>query len=486
MKIFFLVLAFSFIAMNNHAQEKLNDTLLIEDFNVLKTITCEIAPSLTAEEKQELYIQFDKEAKVLIGKSMSVIEFFNFLISNHTQTKFDGHGSLSIPNDIMVSLLGDKKVLFPIPISIINEQFVVNTEMAEIPFGSVIKEVNGVPVSRIINQFIHDNSTFQLRTLERSFDLLYFIKYGAPKSFGIKFQYPGTSELQEINLSPLDVQMRTKVYDKAIYPLNREKLANTVNHAFDKSTETYVIQLNSFNWKEERFENDYRVFQEKFDELFNDIKKQKAKNLIIDLRFNMGGNSFIPGLFYSYIALGDFREEIYVRVSDFDFPHREYISKIDGDDVNQRQIGEIIEYSKKVFTKKDGYFEFTPVNATIHPNKKSFKGDVYVLVGGRTFSASAYFAALFKQGKRGKMIGEKVGGSHHNVTAGKLIQYTLPNSKIEVVLPIGIIKYAKELEMNIPEKNIIPDIPVGENLKYESFLKKEDWDLGEAIKLIGK
>ncbi|MGB5243406.1 MAG: S41 family peptidase [Lutimonas sp.] len=486
MKTFFLVLALSFVVMNNHAQEKLNETLLIEDFSVLKTITCEIAPSLTAEEKQELYNQFDKEAKELIGRSMSVIEFFNFLISNHTQTKLDGHGSLSIPNDIMVSLLGNEKVLFPIPILIINDQFVVNTEMAEIPFGSVIKEVNGVPVSTMINQFIYENSTFQLRTLERSFDLLYFIKYGAPESFRIKFQYPNTTELQEINLSPLDVQLRTKVYDKTIYPLNREKLRNTVNHAFDKSTETYVIQLNSFNWIEEKLENDYGVFQDKFDQLFKDIKKQKAKNLIIDLRFNMGGNSFIPGLFYSYIALGDFKEEIYVRVSDFEFPHKEYITKIDGDDVNQRQIGEIIEYSKKVFTKNDEYFEFTPVNATIHPNKKSFMGDVYLLVGGRTFSASAYFTALFKQEKRGVMIGEKVGGSHQNVTAGKLIQYTLPNSKIEVVLPIGIIKYVKELEINIPEKNIIPDILVGENLKYQYLLKKEDWDLREAIKFIGK
>ncbi len=109
-------------------------------------------------------------------------------------------------------------------------------------------------------------------------------------------------------MSPLDVQLRTKVYDKTIYPLNREKLRNTVNHAFDKSTETYVIQLNSFNWIEEKLENDYGVFQDKFDQLFKDIKKQKAKNLIIDLRFNMGGNSFIPGLFYSYIALGDFKE----------------------------------------------------------------------------------------------------------------------------------------------------------------------------------
>ncbi len=113
-------------------------------------------------------------------------------------------------------------------------------------------------------------------------------------------------------------------------------------------------------------------------------------------------------------------------------------------------------------------------------------GDVYLLVGGRTFSASAYFTALFKQEKRGVMIGEKVGGSHQNVTAGKLIQYTLPNSKIEVVLPIGIIKYVKELEINIPEKNIIPDILVGENLKYQYLLKKEDWDLREAIKFIGK
>lgn len=475
-----------FFSLNCISQVQLNDSLLKEDFGILKTIVCEVSPNLNSNEKEALYNYMNIRGEELNGQTMTVIEFFKFLMDTKANTKLDEHGRISLSNDVMRELIGDKNVLFPIPIIIIDNKLIVNHVNTKIPYGSVITEINDMPVGTILDSVLKEKSTFELRSLEIAFDILFLVKYGAPKSYTVKYKVPNSNILETIILKPLDITTRENVYNAIVFPLNRKHLKNLINSVYFDDSDSYYIQLNSFNWKED-VKNVYDTFDKEFSKIFKTIKKQKPENLIIDLRYNRGGNTLIPALFYSYIAQKDFNEDIHLRVPDFDLPYKNYIEKIDGRMVNSEQVDEFLNNFQKPFTKNNDYYEFHYIdNTNRKPKKNNYEGNVYLMIGGRNFSAASYFTAIFKNANRGQIIGEQIGGSHHNITAGKQIEYVLPNTKIRVSLPIGVFTFSKEIATNVPEQKIIPDVLVSEKIKYQYFLNKEDWDLEEVFILISK
>ena len=475
-----------FLSLNCFSQKLLETSQLKQDFAILTNAVCEISPNLNFKEKEALYSYLNKRSEELNGKTMTVIEFFKFLMDTKAKTKLDEHGSLSLSNEIMKKLLTDKKVLFPIPIIIINNKLIVNHENVQIPFGSVISKINGVSVSTILNGLVKEKNTFSLRNLEQSFDVLYLIKYGAPETYNITYTQPNINITKTIKLSPIEIKTRENVYSNIIYPLGHQQIKNVTNTTYFKNSDSYYIQLNSFNWNTNT-ENTYDTFNKQFWNIFKKIKRQKPKNLIIDLRYNRGGNMIIPALFYSYIAQGDFNEYISMLVPDFKLPNMDNIFSIGNKVVNKENVENFINTFKKPFIKNNNFYEHIFINNIKRiENKKGFKGTIYLLVGGRTFSAAAYYTAIFKNHKRGLIIGEQVGGSHHNITAGKQIIYVLPNTKIRLSIPISILKFSQNLETNVPEQKITPDIQKTEEEKYQSFLKKEDWDLQAVFDLITK
>lgn len=464
----------------------LNDSLLKLDFNLFSKIVCETSPNLNLKEKEDLYSYYNKRSEKLNGKTMTVIDFFKFLIDKVGDAKLDEHASIDLSEEVMKELFNNKKILFPVPIIILNDKLIVNHENVQIPFGSVISEINGISVEAILDEIIREKSTYQLRQLEPSFDVLYFIKYGTPKTFNVTYSLPNAIINKTIEISPVDITTRKNIYKKVTYPLNRAQLKNHINTEYFVDSDSFYIQLNSFEWNKQ-VENIYKAFDNQFKSIFKTIKKQKPKNLIIDLRYNRGGKVVIPALFYSYISQENFNEYISIRVPDFDLPAKNNILSIDNKNVTSENIENFLTDIQKPFTKKNDYYQHVFINNIKKEKKKRrFNGKVFLLVGGVTFSAAAYYTAIFKSNKRGKIIGEQVGGSHHNITAGNNIVYELPNSKIKLSMPLGFFKFSKDIETNVPEENIDPDILVSDELIYSSFLKKEDWSLKAVFDLIKK
>lgn len=483
MRLFIFVFLF-FLGINSFPQEQLNDLKLKEDFTILTKIVCEVSPNLNSEEKDRLYTYLNEKSEELDGKSMTTIEFFKFLMTLKADTKLDEHGSLSLSNEVMKELLTEKNALFPIPVIIIDNKLIVNHENVQIPYGSVISEINGMYVETILEDLIKEKSTFALRNLEQSFDVLFLIKYGVPETYTVTYKKPNSNLTETINLGPVDIKTRESVYANIVYPLHREQLKNVINSAYFKDTDSYYIQLNSFNWNEE-VKNVYETFDEQFSETFKTIKKQNPKQVIIDLRYNRGGIMSIPSLFYSYIAQNDFTEYMALKVPDFDLPYKDHIFAIENKNVTKEEVETFIIDFQKPFTKNNGYYENIIINnSKREANKKGFKGTIYVLIGGRTFSAASYFSAIYKSNTRGQILGEQIGGSHHNITAGKQIVYDLPNTKIRISMPMGLFKFSHDIETNAPEQKIVPDFQISDELKYQYFLKKEDWDLKEVFNLI--
>jgi len=467
-----------------NSQDVLPDSLLKQDFGILSKVVGDMSPNLNAAEREALYTYLDKRAEELNDQPMTVIGFFRFLMDTKANTKLDEHGSLTLSGEVLKTLLTGKKVLFPVPVLFLNNTLVVNHEKAAIPFGSVITAINSVPAATILDDMLKGKSTYALRSLERTFDVLYLIKYGAPETFTLTYTAPGSNTPATAEVSPVDIGTRESIYRGMVYPLNRESLRNVIHTAYFEKADAFYLQLNSFNWNAQ-VKNIYETFDAQFAEIFKTIRKQNPKNLIIDLRYNQGGDILIPALFYSYIAREDFNEYIAVRVPDFDLPYKDYIVEIENRPVTREVVEGFLTGFQKPFVKKEGYYEDVYVkNVKRSANKKGFSGTVYLLVGGRTFSAAAYYTALFRNFKRGPIAGEQTGGSHHSITAGKQFIFELPNTKIRLSMPIGILNFSEELETRVPEEKVVPDILVTDEMKYRYLLQKKDWDLEEVFNRI--
>lgn len=483
--LFFLFALLSFL--NLRGQTQLSDVQLSEDYQILVNIICEVSPTLSDAQKDTLRNYLENRGKELNGQNFTAVEFFRFLMGSKPSGATDGHGNISLPSTIVESVLGDNKVLFPIPIVIENNQFLVNIENAAIPYGSIISEINGRSVDSILATVLIAASAFEIRNLERSFDILFLLKYGAINTFQIAYSLPNHSEIQYLKLDAINVESREQIYKNTVMPLHREQLTKTINTQFFEAENIFYIQLNSFTWRDEKVENEYDTFKKKFEDIFKTIQKQNVSNLIIDLRYNSGGNMIVPSLFYSFIAEDNFNEHIELIVPDFDFPESQHLVGVENRSLPTEALDAYLKNFKKGFTKNEDYYDVKVVNQkTNKANKRAYQGKVYLLVSGRTFSAAAYFAALFKSQNRGKIIGEPIGGTFRNITAGMQLVYELPNSELLVNMPIGLYKFSEDLDKAMPDANIGSDMILHADLFYEHYLNKKDAYLIETLGLISK
>lgn len=476
-----LVFAFFTICHFVTSQQVYTDTELKEDFEVLTKVVIEVAPTLKASEKASLYNTLNQRKEKLSDRSMSALDFFIFLKNTSFGISVDEHAGMELPEDVLKSLIPNKAVLFPIPISIQNKKVLVNHESVDLPFGSEISSINGVSMPDIFKAVLRRESSRAFRELEQQFDLAYLIEYGQFETFNIEYKIPNSEELKRIDLKAIDLKQRQALLSNRVYPLNREQIKNLTNTWFDKEHRIYYLQLNSFKWGSPT-KSINKDFEKEFNRIFKDIEKQNPKHLIIDIRYNGGGQMSIPGLFYSFVATEEFSEVLSAKIPDFNLPYLEYIPFGKDGTPNPKDITSFLEKMKKPFELKGDYYENEYFNRTFKPNRRAFMGDVTLLISGRTGSAASYFTALFKSQNRGLIVGETIGGAHDNITAVKNIPYILPNTKIKVTMPIGILQCSEEIKTKIPEDKINPDFEISWDDKYQWFLQKQDWDFKETLK----
>lgn len=485
-----LILAGSY---NCFAQEKLEGKALQEDIRVIEDLIKGYSLKLSKEEISNLEKLVSKHEKVLANEAFTAMEFFNYLILIDWNTQFDEHASISIGEEVLLPLLESSK-LFPIPIKILESKIVVNSEDVEIPFCSILHSINGISFDSLFNKIIGvPMDSFYRRTLERQFSILYLIKKGSINDFTIAYSTINAPDKRvEKTVSGVGFNKYREVFDNVTFPSSKNKLIETAHYP---NTHTFMLQLNSFDWgKNEKsglfgfMTANSKLFDKKFKKIFKEISKKDIQNLVIDLRYNTGGIIEVPGLLYKYIALEAFEEDATLEIKSFDLPHMELIKEISGVPIEKiAQVKGLLSRYEKKFIKSDSTYVWeTWQNKITQPAKNAFKGQVYLLVGGKSISSSAYFTALFKSKKRGIIIGDKLGGSHKALTAGQLLTYQLPNSKINITVPLMLLNFSKQLYEQVPEEKIIPESQLSEQEKLNYFINKKDGEFEKVVEMIGE
>ena len=183
---------------------------------------------------------------------------------------------------------------------------------------------------------------------------------------------------------------------------------------------------------------------------FKTIRKQNLQHLVIDLRDNGGGKVYNSILLTKYLADHPFKIGDSVVAISRKFKYSRYI-----------RDSWTYWFAMNFGSHKmdDGLIHFRKYETQLFEPKERnrFKGDISLVQGGLSFSATTMFIANLKGQKNVTLVGEETGGGYYGNSAMYLPTIVLPHSKLQISLPM----YRLVMDSTRPKGHgIMPDIDI--------------------------
>ncbi|HEY4061858.1 MAG TPA: S41 family peptidase [Puia sp.] len=245
----------------------------------------------------------------------------------------------------------------------------------------------------------------------------------------------------------------------------RRELFLTRNLQLDSANQTAFMTLNTF----ERGNHLGGFFRQSF----RTLEEKQVKNLVIDVRSNGGGDASKSTQLTRYLIDKKFK------LADSLYTIRRHSS-------NDRYINNGFLYSVLTWfasSKRSdgkyhyGYFErhwYSPFR------KHHFDGQVYILTGGNSFSATCLFAGALKGQHNVTLVGEETGGGYYGNTAWMIPDVTLPETGVRFRLPRFRLVANGRREKN--GRGVMPDVPSLPSI--EAIAKGLDFKTAKVKELI--
>lgn len=484
---------------NKHTQSTITPEKLHQDVDFAYQKLQEMHPKLNWYiSKKELDFKFDSLKKT-ISRPLTPVQFY-FKLQPVIAKIREGHLALRIPakkfNRKEIKVLKNKKGLFGRFEYFVEDNhlyIVENKDSVEnIKPGTEIISINEIPVSDYLKKYRElissdgYNTTFQDYYLKDVFFNFYVAEKGIMDSAKVETLFD--NERRIVNLKRESKNKEELKKDKAEKKRTEEKKVNdyvastsSYNRNFkflDKDSTIAYMKIQSFS----------RSFSDRFyKESFAKIKNAESSYLIIDIRNNYGGSLYEINNLYSYLAPEPF---ILIKPS-------QLTSRITPLKTNYFRKSNPLQYTIKsllypgyffsqafsVYKGKDGiaYYKMKE-NKSTKPKKDAFKGKVYVLINGGSFSASSIISSKLKYDKRVTLVGEETGGANDGTVAGFYSYQKLPNSKID--LPIGLLLVQPNIDFTNAQKGVVPDVEIEQSM--QDILDKRDIQLDWVKQEIAK
>jgi C-terminal processing protease CtpA/Prc len=320
--------------------------------------------------------------------------------------------------------------------------------------GTVITGINGKSNRQVMDsifQFISSDGysfNYKNQVLSGNFPLFYKNIFGIDSSYKVSYIDSTGKEVVAVlkNFRPVvDTSKKQRPTTIAVpfkKPTRREikraqLLAKRVM-VIDTALNTAIIRITTFS------NAGLRKF---FRQSFRKIKQENIEHLVIDLRENGGGDVSSSILLSKYISDHPFKvgDSVFAISRKFKYFHpglQYWFAMNFGSHKMEDGLIHYRRYEQKLFEPKSRYH---------------FNGQVTLVQGGFSFSATTMFIGNLKGQKNVTIAGEESGGGYYGNSAMYLPMITLPNSKLRIVVPM----YRLVMDAKRPKGHgIIPDLPI--------------------------
>jgi Peptidase family S41 len=463
--------------------KQLSYKALEQDFNIMKNAFIETHVGLW----YNTYTQFDSLCNVQKSKirdKMTALDFYQLVAPVVTYTK-EGHSAIQ-PSEETNNYIRQNGGYFPFLVKIFDKKVYILNDLDNYKTkGMLISKINGNSIETIMQKFLTIepadgyNTTSKYHWIETAFSK-YYLRFfeQQPNAFNLELINPKTSEKITYSQVPaLSFKQYGKFVSKETKSIPNYSYKEPATLKIDTLNSTATLTLNTFstsNYKDGR-----KGFKEFLAKGFQDIADHKIQHLVIDIRKNEGGAQGMEDHLMSYLIDKEYPKYKYAEIPSFTYSfldYTEYRDKNSRDDFEKELRGEF-------YRSNDGrYLDIPGKYKSDTPQVNHFKGDVYILIGGLSFSGGSEFAALAKNYTKARFIGEETGGGYYGNTSGYFIHYTLPTSKLTGRIPL--IKFVVEEKQNSTPfgHGLMPDYEV--QPKIEEYLNGYDTEMEFVKKLI--
>ena len=448
--------------------------------------------------KNKLDFKFDS-LKNTISQPLTPIEFY-FKLQPVIAEIREGHLSLGIPmkrfSKKEIKTLKNKKGLFGrFEYTVENDRLYITENKDSIDHiqpGTEILSINDIAVSDYMKKYrpliSSDgyNTTFHNYYMKDVFFNFYVAEKGIMDCAKVETFF--NNERKTIYLTRAS---------KSKEELEKEKTEK--KRTDEKKVNDYVAFSGSYNRNFRFLDQDSTIaymkiqsfskhFSDRFyKESFQKLKRAASSYLILDIRNNYGGSLYEINNLYSYLAPEPFILIKPAQLASTATPLKtNYFRKSNVFQFITKTLlypGYFFSQLFSSYKGKDGiaYYKMKESKST-KPKNDAFKGKVYVLVNGGSFSASSVISSKLKYDKRVTLVGEETGGANDGTVAGFYSYQKLPNTGIE--LPIGLLLIQPNIDFTNTQKGVIPDIEITQNM--QDILDKRDVQLDWIRKDIEK
>ncbi|MDJ0646776.1 MAG: S41 family peptidase, partial [Flavobacteriaceae bacterium] len=457
---------------------------LMEDFDLIKTMVLQVHPGVYRySTESEINQALDKlkrsfQRDLSYGEAYLVIsELLGQIQCDHTFASFYNQGP------ILKEVIHNQKDKIPFTFKWIRDRMVVlkNASEAVLPSGSEVVKIDGVLTSNILNDLKKyakaDGATDKSRVSQlevdgypyryNAFDVYYSLKYSVQDTFELEIRTPDGNQ-RIVNVEPITREKRAEELTKRYpdFPSTKDMLCGY------QKLKNKVGLLKAGTFDDSGMDRDWNKYLK---ETFIQIERDGIKSLIVDLRKNQGGFDEIGETLMRHLMKKPGSLENYVDKTRFKiFPEslKPYA----------QSWGDPWYYDLEVTSGPDeqGYFERPRyIEPVVKPARNAFDGEVYFLVGPDNVSMAYYLATAIKKNTIGTIIGEETGGNQQGINGGQILFLRLPNSKIEIDVPI-VGSFA--LNNKAPNSGVLPDYQV--LLTAKEITENKDPALEKALSLI--
>lgn len=450
-----------------------------EDFNILMDAYVELYPSFDNIVTPEQFEEFKKTSLAKLQSDISYKDFWNVIWSStSTELAHDSHLSLLTPNpwepvdgdeykgNLLLGAIGDSL-------------FVTQAlEGGRHLLGKQVDSLDNESASDVIRRIEGMTTGYDAGVRSKidrlglvAWNRIYHNRLTEPRTTRVKFS-DGT-EYVDVWHRPGHGGKYSPALSYELDYYKRMLQAYRKNWDFKELNDsTALLTVNTFTL------NDVEV-----DDIVSKIGETVQKeNMIIDLRLNPGGHvSAMNRLLSVFIDTTSVALNQYAMVnSNASYESFKY-------SLNYDQSIAPFEEFKQIEGKKGFYADSEyPVNDIVPDSLTHYPGKVYILTSDQSCSAATVFASVLVRNHRAVTVGRETGTAYHYVTAMKFADIQLPNSKIQVHIPLVKEVFDDVVNERAPYgRGLLPDYEVP--VTYEEFFTaKNDIILEKALELIAE
>lgn len=383
-----------------------------------------------------------------------------------------------------------KKAIFhqddklPFTFKRVGTQILIEKDASEnkvLKYGDELLKINGLEVDSIfskLTEYIASDGVNYGKRLNR------LLLTGRDKFELFDIFYPlvfGTGSYYELTLrNYLDEEIRVervKSISKTLRSLRIKERYPNIGSTFAElwrykklDQNTAQLKIGSFSVVGKNF--DWREF---LDSSFSSMNADNIANLILDIRGNEGGQNEVVQYILERLIDKPFSiEEMQTSVRYLEIPDRlkPYIRTWDETPYSFHGEYQRMEGNRYILNSKYGVGK-----QTFYPRADGFKGRVFLLTDATNSSATHILASYSSMIDNITIVGQETGGSVNGINAGHIFFLRLPNSKIEVDVPV--ISFYIPLNIYQKEGGIKPDFPISQNAL--DFVKNIDTEVEYII-----